>query len=272
MLDSTNPLVNATNGAYDEPDNSKRTALKLSDGNVITVAVPKDCSEEYFRRVVAAAFTAYQVAKKIPDVRAVAKYMGKSPKLSKISSVLSSEEYRDAMLARGIRVGKSRGLLPEQAYALEILTDPSRTGTFQNKLKTAGITYTKWRSWLKDPTFSAAFNAITENAILEHQGDVNTALINKALSGDMRAIEYYNQFSGRFDPNRIQVTNLQAIISGLIEIIVRHVSDEKVLLAISDEIDRLTGKELRALPAAGIVEDAIVVTENTEYTFDLEYN
>lgn len=274
MLDSSNPLVNATNGAYDNVSSdvdTKSTNLKLSDGHIINVSVPKDCSEQYFRRVVAAAFTAYNVTRNIPDVKAIAQYMGHSVKLGKVSKVVATPEYKAAMLQRGINVSKSKGLLPEQSYALEIMSDPARSGTFNTKLRAAGISYTKWRSWLKDPVFRQAFDIITESMLNEHQGDVHTALVGKAISGDMRAIEYYNQITGRFDPNRIQVINQHAIIQGLIEIIIRHVTDENVLMAISNDIDRLQGKELPRLPAAIEIEDAIEVEENSDsFAFDFE--
>lgn len=276
MTDSTNPLVAmfAETSNSTTPVGELSTTLQRSDGSEITVLVPSSeiCSVGYFRRVVAAAFTAYSVSRVIPDIRAIAKYMGTKPSAAKISKVVATEEYKQAMFARGINVRKNKGILPEQSYALEIITDPSRKNQdLGKKLASAGVSYTQWRSWLKDPLFSKAFNTITENMLSEHQGDVHVALVNRAISGDMRAIEYFNQVTGRFDPNRTQVLNLQSIISGLLEIITREVTDQPTLIRLSDGIDRLLNKEnvpaISASPAD--VMDAEVI-ENSPFAFEFE--
>lgn len=288
MSDSTNPFLAMTalskeQALLDEMYPEQKTELDTtlvsrSDGTKIEVYVPDCCSPEYFRKVVAAAFSAYLVGKKYPDMASVQAYFSGNGSLKKLAEVMSTPEYEQAMSLRGIHKTKiAAGISPEQSYALEILTDPSRSRqSFETKLKAAGITYTKYRSWLKNPIFNAVFSSVTENMIQEHQGDVNVALVNKAISGDMRAIEYYNQLSGRFNPDRGQLLNLQAIVSGLLEIITRNIRDPEILDAVVVDIDKLIareGGENKAIASHETAPPVVAVTmpeSNTDFQFGFE--
>lgn len=266
-FDSSNPFIAMTELAtidaedkrlLDEmyPEAEKETAIVQDNfGKHIEVTVPDCCTPEFFRKVVAAAFTAYLMGKRYPDMAQVSRYLAGSVNsggLKKLAKVMSTDEYADALATRGIYKTKiANGITAEQSYCLEILTDPSRSRqSMETKLKAAGVSYTKYRSWLKNPLFASVFSTITENMLTEHQGDVHVALVNKATNGDVRAIEYFNKLTGRFDPDRGQVLNLQAIISGLLEIITKNIRDPQILDAVVVDIDKLIAKEAGALPPA----------------------
>lgn len=211
----------------------------------------KICSEVYFKRVIAATHTAYLTGgRKLPDVRAIATYMGRAPKIGKIAAVLGTPEFKSAMATRGINwSGKTLGITPEQTYALQIMTDPSHAHKqFQTRLKLAGTTYLKWSSWMKEPLFRSAFQSITESNIDESVGVAHTALLSRVAAGDMRAIEFYYRISGRFDPDREANMNMQAILLSILEILTRRITDETLLEAISSDMEKVIQGEVVSHP------------------------
>lgn len=277
MSDATNPFIGVDQDAVlplvPELSDAATTLIKRSDGSLIEVRVPEICSAEVFRKVVAAAFTAYLTGRKgrYPDLASVNTYYSGSLSLKKLAEIMSTSEFDDAMQMRGIfKTEIANGITPQQSYCIEILTDPSRRGTMETKLKQAGVTYTQYRSWLKNPLFANAFSSVTEDMIKEHQGDVHVALVKKATSGDMRAIEYFNQLSGRFNPDRGQILNLQGIINGLLEIITKNVKDPVVLDAVVLDIDKLIakegGEEFKALTSEPL--DVEVVPDAFNFEFE----
>ena len=78
---------------------------------------------------------------------------------------------------------------------------------------------------------------VTENALTEHAGDINTVLVNKALNGDLNSIKYVHELSGRHDPNHQQLQDLRVVMDTIIEIIMRHVKDTSTIQAINADIN-----------------------------------
>lgn len=222
----------------------------------------KVCTEAYFRRVVSATFTAYIAMRKasLPDVKTIQMYMSAGnkakPNLSKIASVLVTDEFKEAMSQRGIEwTGKQAGITPEQSYALSIVLDPSSRRTFEARLKSAGITYTKWNAWCRQPLFAQAVSAITEGALQDNVGVVHTALVNKAISGDVRAMEFFYQISGRFDPAKEQTMNMNALLLSIIEVLTRRLGTQPELLeVIGNDLEGILASQTssKSVPAINV--------------------
>lgn len=240
---------------------------------------PSLCTEAYFRRLVAACETAYLAngRGRLPDIKQICTYMGRSPSEKKIASILLTDEFATAMSNRGINwTSKAVGITPEQTYALGIMTDPSlsRLG-FGTRLKRAGISYHKWQSWMRQPLFSTAFQNLTESNLADSVGIAHTALIGKAAEGDMRAVEFLYQITGRFDPQREANMNMQAIVLGILEILTRRITDPIVLEAISEDMASLvSGKTPTAIDAVVVTppeksEPAVSQPAESVFTFDL---
>lgn len=201
--------------------------------------VPKGVGPKAFRFVVGAAYTAYIAVKGIPSVDQIYQYSDKTVSKAKISQICLTDEFKDAMIQRGVswRADDYSGLDPTQQYAVMILTNPVHSSkTLQSKLRLAGVSYTQYRAWLKQPTFARYMNDVTEGMISEHQGDLHTVLMQKALGGDLNAIKYVNELNGRFDPNRQQVQDVMKIIDALVEIITQEVTDPEVLTRIANKM------------------------------------
>lgn len=217
------------------------------------LVVPQGIGDKTFRHVVGAAYTAYIACKGIPSVEEIYSFSDKKVTKQKIAEVTITDEFAEAMQARGVswRPDDYTGISAAQAYCIQILTNPvHEKKTLGAKLKLAGVTYTQYRAWLKQPTFNRYLNNLVEGMLTDHQGDIHTVVMNKALSGDLAAIKYIDELTGRYDPNHRQVEDLRLIVDKLIEVVTSEVKDQETLTRIANKLSiTMTGlsgrKEIR---------------------------
>lgn len=174
-----------------------------------------------------------------PSVDEVYNITAKKYSRRKISEVMGSKEYLEAIKQRGMltRPDDANGITAQQSYLLSILSDPTFVKrSMRDKLKAAGVTYPQYRAWLKQPVFLRHFNRMTEGMLTDHTGNLHTVLMNKALNGDLAAIKYIYELNGRFDPASRQMQDIAVIVERIIDIIVRNVTDPQTLQRISTEM------------------------------------
>ena len=198
------------------------------------LAVPKNISPASFRGVIAGATAAYSVKKRVPSVEEITEYCSQRP--ATIAKVIASPEFKTLMQARGFPFETAK-LSPEQMFAISIITDPTSRKPLSTKLKQAGISYPVYRAWLKQPHFQQYLEKIAEDMLGEHVADVHTRVLEKATNGDIQAIKLYYELTGRHDPQKQQMVDLQGIIGLLLEVITRYVPDTNALSKITSDIE-----------------------------------
>lgn len=213
----------------------ERMAMEKVDEDKWTVGgIPEGVTREDFTTVLSGCYVAYTSNRQLPDMVEIQRYVKTVP-ATIIAKILASDEFTDAAVARGIPWDNFNGLTAEQMLVAQIVTNPTDKRPLRAKLKSAGVTYAQYRAWMHQPVFSQYMNRITEGMLVDHIPDFNTVLTNKALSGDINALKYVNELSGRHDPNRQQVLDLQAIVQNLLEIIQRNVTDPATFQRIAAE-------------------------------------
>lgn len=218
-----------------------------ADGRMVAgLRIPRGCSDRIFRNIVSAAYTAWIAAKGgLPTVDTMHYYYPEVTK-RKISEVMITDEFVEAVEARGIpwRSKGNAGITASQQYAISILTDPSlKSKDLRTKLRMAGVTYPQYRAWLKQPIFARHLNELTEGMLSDHVGDLHTVLMNRALNGDLNAIKYVHELSGRHDPNQKAIVDAAKIVELIIEVVTRNVTDPQLLMKIQAEFQMvLSGK------------------------------
>lgn len=143
------------------------------------------------------------------------------------------------MAARGYPFADRTTLSPEQIFCVAILTNPTNRKPLATKLKTAGVTYATYRAWLKQPLFQQYITKISEDMLGEHVADVHTKVVEKATGGDIQAIKLYYELTGRHDPQRQQMVDLNGVIGLLLEVITRYVPDSVALGRITSDIETI---------------------------------
>ena len=232
---------------------------------VTLLPTPANCSAVSFRDVLAGASAAYTIHKSVPTIEQIAVFCTCRSKT--ISKVVATTEFKAVMAQRGFPFDQAK-LSPEQYFAVGIITDPSNRKTLAVKLKQAGISYGQYRGWLKQPHFRDYISKVTEDMLGEHVQDVHTRVVERATSGDMAAIKLYYELTGRHDPQRQQMVDLQGIIGLMLEVITRYVPDTKALSSITKDIDLILSggvpKALEQFDITRIAGNESVVIEDAE--------
>ena len=179
-------------------------------------------------------------------------------KLTQWRRVVSSEDFKEELSLRGI----PRSVLEELQNAIpdrKVLTDrqlsfisvyldyhDKRSQT--KKLAEAGISTGEWQQWILDPTFEKVLKQ-KSNAIVRGAGiaEADNALVQKVRSGDVRAIDYINALTGRFDRSASSTKeapfDIKAFIVRVMESIQKNVKDPNVIEAIATDLLILANAE-----------------------------
>lgn len=190
-------------------------------------ATPSGVETSTFRNVVGAAYTAYIANRHVPSVEEIAAFSEHRP--ATISKIIATVEFKIAIQARGVNWTMLGGISAEQHYAISIIFNPTDRRPLAAKLKSAGVTYPKYKAWLKEPTFNNFVQRNAEEMLGDHQADIHTAFLNRALTGDINAVKFYYELTGRHNPSANQVIDLQRVVGLLLESVTKHVTDPDVL-------------------------------------------
>jgi len=157
-------------------------------------------------------------------------------------------------------LGRSK-LTPIQLIVANSMLDLIDTRPPKKKLADLNVTPYQYQSWMKDPEFANYMHERSEGLLHDVSHEVMLALIDKAMSGDMKAVSYYHEITGRF----IQQTSasvggggsqhdLQNMIVRIIEIIVDEVDDPDTAVRISERLKGLVmGHQIAAAVAEPII-------------------
>ena len=196
-------------------------------------ATPNGISYADYQDVLNTVYHLYTKNRALPDLQSIS--LHSMVGAATVKKAVETKEFVQAITARGVPWLDSKGLTSQQMLAIQVLTNPTDKRALKDKLRAVGVTYPVYRGWMNQPAFSQYMFKITEGMLTDHLPDFNTALTNKGLAGDLNAIRYINELSGRHDPNRQQVLDLVAIVEKLLDIIQRNVTDPVVFQKIAAE-------------------------------------
>jgi hypothetical protein len=183
-------------------------------------------------------------------------------KLDLYKKWITSRKFRQKLADRGVPVpgvnnNVAMGALTEQQKAIaDIMTDLMDTRSQKKKLEQNGITTQTYQSWLHDPAFVAYLHAKTEREFLANQHEAHLALIDAVKSGDLNAIKYYNEMTGRFTSakDRANTISIGSVIQQVIEVLQEETRDPELLQRVGVRLSGLiadaTAQENFNKPAA----------------------
>jgi hypothetical protein len=158
----------------------------------------------------------------------------------------------NALAERGVQVRLPGDTLltDRQLIAINVVMNPADNRSLNVKLKSIGIGLPEWSGWFRDENFRKFLEDRGEELLTDYQPLIHDALTRRAMSGDTRAIEYYNKINGRFDPNAAANVNVALLLTRVFDIIQRNIADGDTLKNISRELQALAeGKESTELPS-----------------------
>lgn len=136
---------------------------------------------------------------------------------------------------------KNKTLLTDKQLAAAMcilnVADPR---SLRSKLESLGIPQSTYNGWTKNKTFTDFMNSQMESMFGAAMPLAHKALIDKVISGDVKAIKLYYEMTGRWNGQQSQETsNVKMVIIRLIEILQKHINDPIVLAAIAEEMKAL---------------------------------
>jgi hypothetical protein len=164
---------------------------------------------------------------------------------------------------RGVKTTKNPNLTLRQETFLQAYLNPLNLKPPQVLAKQMKISIAELDGWMRDKHFAGAFSAKAEDNLKKYLPIADQALGQMVQSGDMKAITFLNQLTGRFDPNAKNSIDVGSLLLQVQDIVLRHVRDPIT--------KRNIGRELMALaqgnsPTSVIPEpqpDDILVSETT---------
>jgi hypothetical protein len=95
----------------------------------------------------------------------------------------------------------------------------------QTVAKQQKISIPELDGWMRQKHFAEAMSAKSEENLRKFLPLADQALGQLVQQGDMKAITFVNQMTGRFDPNRSQAVDVVALLLAVQDIVLKHVRD-----------------------------------------------
>lgn len=144
-----------------------------------------------------------------------------------------------------LAAGRSK-LTPIQLICANSMLDLGDTRPIKKKLADLQVSSYQYQSWMKDPEFKHYMQERAEGILTDVSHEAMLSLIDRVMSGDLPAIKYYHELTGRFVSQAAVGTggggsqhDLQNMIVRIIEIIVDEVDDAQTAIRISDRLKGL---------------------------------
>jgi hypothetical protein len=141
-------------------------------------------------------------------------------------------------------------LSPRELIVANTMLDLLDTRSDKKKLQDLGMSTQEFQRLMRKPAFHKYCSEKAESLLQVGQHEVALALMDKVRQGDLKAISYYNEYMGRFTPNPKSTTvvtgsqstsDMQYIVTRLIEIIIDEVEDAATAARIGDRVKMLIG-------------------------------
>lgn len=167
-----------------------------------------------------------------------------------VELVWLSSKFQRSIADRGIKTTQNPNLTLRQETFLQAYLNPLNLLTPQVLAKRMKITLNELDGWMRQKEFAAAFAAKSEGNLAKYLPIADQALGQLVQQGDMKAITFLNQLTGRFDPNAKQNLDVPGLLMQVQDIILRHVLDPATKRNIARELIALASGQshLAALP------------------------
>lgn len=229
------------------PPEDATVTVETETGGFRALKVPAGVDRPLFRSVLLAYQAAFKVHGRQPTLKQV---HGQWPRVTQkvMGEVIGSDEFVDALKILGIEIDRHGGLTDEQNLVIAALSDPYDKRSIAARLKAVGVPMGRYLNWQRNPLFAAALEYNSSGAYMEALPALRNRLIEKAESGDMRAIELIFAKTGEFDPAAQSLEDARTFVLKVIESVMRHVRSEDERQAILADV-RAYGVALGAAKA-----------------------
>ena len=145
--------------------------------------------------------------------------------MEQIELVWQTSKFQRSLQDRGIATTKNPNLTLRQEMFLQAYLNPMNMKPPQTIAKQQKISIPELDGWMRQKHFAEAMSAKSEENLRKFLPLADQALGQLVQQGDMKAITFVNQMTGRFDPNRSQAVDVVALLLAVQDIVLKHVRD-----------------------------------------------
>jgi hypothetical protein len=178
-----------------------------------------------------------------------------------VELVWPSSKFQRSLEQRGIKVTKNPNLTLRQETFLQAYLNPLNLLTPQVLAKRMKISLTELDGWMRQKEFGNAFSTKAEENLKKFIPMADQALGQLVQNGDMKAIAFVNQLTGRYDPNTRVSLDVPSLLMQVQDIILRHVKDPITKRNVARELIALANGQSHLSVVAEPV-DATIEVEN----------
>lgn len=178
----------------------------------------------------------------------------------KYDSLYARDDFRNALISRGISLKILNGevsngvLTAQQLIAINTLLDLNDNRSDSKKLRDLGIATTTFQGWTRDPAFQEYWTRRTEALFGDALNEANRAIYDNVKRGDLGSIKLLFEMTGRWSSKPVAEMNIEWVLTKIMEILTKHITDEATLMAISND---LLGVQQEVVPVANNVPSSI---------------
>lgn len=178
-----------------------------------------------------------------------------------VELVWGSSKFQKSLADRGIGVSGDGLLSLRQETFLQAYLNPLNLLAPQVLAKRMRIGVAELDGWMREKSFAAAFKVKSAENLERFLPLADQALGQLVQSGDMRAISFLNQLTGRFDPNARNQVDVAGLLLMVQDIVLRHVRDPVTKRNIGRELVALAQGNSSVSVIPEPVSDDILVSE-----------
>ena len=181
--------------------------------------------------------------------------LDQDPSLDKeqVELVWPTSKFQKAVTSRGIATTKNPNLTLRQEGFLQAYLNPMNLKTPQVLAKQMKITPIELDGWMRQKEFAKAMSAKAQENLEKYIPMADQALGQLVQQGDMKAITFLNQLTGRFDANKAGSIDIVSVMMQVQDVILRHVREPEVKRNIARELIAIANGQS---PMAAIPEPA----------------
>jgi hypothetical protein len=185
-----------------------------------------------------------------------------------VEVVWGSSKFQRSLSDRGIKTTKNPNLTLRQETFLQAYLNPLNLLTPQVLAKRMKIGVGELAGWLNQKEFAHAMKVKSEENLQKFIPMADAALGQLVQQGDMKAITFVNQLTGRFDPNARQQLDVPSLLLQVQDIVLRHVLDPVVKRNIARELIALASGQSHLGVVAEPVQNSIELDAETTIVLD----
>jgi Ni,Fe-hydrogenase III component G len=198
---------------------------------------------------------------KIPTDDKIVQALNLSDK--QVKAAWKVDAVRQSLIVRGVNfnTGDEEVLTPTQIICANVLLNTLDKSTVRQRLEAVGVTTTAYQGWMQQPAFRTYLKNRAEQVFANTEPNALLGITKAVEAGDLKAIQFYLEMTGRYNP-RLQIeVNVDTIINRVVDVVSRYVSPE-VMERIAMDLEGITesGFKPKGLPTSR--EDVMAAVEN----------